>query len=87
VKSGGIEVDCQNSLVEMKIVDPNNLINLLLKGPLKVWDPNLFRRRLRRRRRCCCCCCCCCCRRYNFEIFDSRDLIIQQMLRNSTRVI
>jgi len=36
VKSGGIEVDCQNSLVEMKIVDPNNMINLLLKDPLKI---------------------------------------------------
>jgi hypothetical protein len=36
VKSGGIEVDCQNSLVEMKIVDSNSMINLLLKDPLKI---------------------------------------------------
>jgi len=37
VKSGEIEADCRNCLVEMKIVDPYIcMINLLLKDPLKM---------------------------------------------------
>jgi len=67
VNSGGIEVDCRNSLVETKIVDPNIcMINVLLKDPLKIKGQNLFRRRRRR------------CRRYNCAKFDSCGDVIHQ---------